>query len=84
MRHSAYKREKDTFICANIQVINTILKVNKDNSQTLKCINHLLTFLSHCKLPCMYNGELAREIRVDISRPEIQRRMGEFGKQKPA
>ena len=48
MRHSAYKREKYTFICANIQVINTILKVNKDNSQTLKCINHLLTFLSHC------------------------------------
>ena len=48
MRHSAYKREKYTFICASMQVINTILKVNKDNRQTLKCMYHLLTFLSHC------------------------------------
>ena len=37
MRHSAYKREKYTFINANIKVINTILKVNRDNRQTLKC-----------------------------------------------
>ena len=36
MRHSAYKREKYTFICASMQVINTILKVNRDNRQTLK------------------------------------------------
>ena len=36
MRHSAYKREKYTFINANINVINTILKVNRDNRQTLK------------------------------------------------
>ena len=45
MRHSAYKREKYTFICASMQVINTILKVNRDNRQTLKCMYHLLTFL---------------------------------------
>ena len=31
MRHWAYKREKYTFIKANIKVINTILKVNSDN-----------------------------------------------------
>ena len=31
MRHWAYKREKYTFIKANIKVINTILKVNRDN-----------------------------------------------------
>ena len=31
MRHSAYKREKYTFVNANIKVINTILKVNRDN-----------------------------------------------------
>ena len=31
MRHWAYKREKFTFINANIKVIITILKVNKDN-----------------------------------------------------
>ena len=31
MRHLAYKREKYTFINANIEVINTILKVNRDN-----------------------------------------------------
>ena len=37
MRHSAYKIEKYTFVNANIQVINTILKVNNDNTQTLKC-----------------------------------------------
>ena len=43
------QKKKDTFICANIQVINTILKINRDNRQTLKCINHtswnLLAFL---------------------------------------
>ena len=48
MRHSAYKREKYTFINANIQVINTILKVNGENGQTLKCKHYSLTFLSHC------------------------------------
>ena len=31
MSHWAYKREKYTFINANIKVINTILKVNRDN-----------------------------------------------------
>ena len=36
MRHSAYEREKYTFICASMQVINTILKVSRDNRQTLK------------------------------------------------
>ena len=34
MRHSAYKREKYTFINATIKVINTISKVNRDNRQT--------------------------------------------------
>ena len=37
MRHSAYKKEKYTFINVNIRAINTILKVNRDNRQTLKC-----------------------------------------------
>ena len=37
MRHSAYKREKYTFINVNIKVIKTILKVNRGNKQTLKC-----------------------------------------------
>ena len=31
MGHWAYKREKYTFIKANIKVINTILKVNRNN-----------------------------------------------------
>ena len=31
MRHWAFKIEKYTFINANIKVINTILKVNRDN-----------------------------------------------------
>ena len=31
MRHCAFKRKKYTFINANIKVINTILKVNRDN-----------------------------------------------------
>ena len=38
MRHSAYKKGKYTFICANIQAINTIMKIIRDNKQTLKCI----------------------------------------------
>ena len=45
MRHSAYKREKYHFINANINVINTILKVNRDNRQTLKCKLYSLIFL---------------------------------------
>ena len=36
MRHLAYKREKYTCICASMQVINTVLNVNRDNKQTLK------------------------------------------------
>ena len=44
MRHSAYEREKYTFINANIEVINTILKVNRDNRQTLKCKHYSLAF----------------------------------------
>ena len=37
MRHWAYKREKYTFINANIRVINIILKIIRDNRQTFKC-----------------------------------------------
>ena len=49
MRHSAYKREKYTFVNANIKVINTILKVNRDKWHTLVCIKrYSLTFLWHC------------------------------------
>ena len=48
MGHWAYKREKYTFINANIKVINTILKVNRDNWHTLKCKHYSLTFLWHC------------------------------------
>ena len=48
MRHWAYKREKYTFIKANIKVINTILKVTTDNWHTLKCKHYSLTFLQHC------------------------------------
>ena len=47
MCHSAYKREKYAVINTNIKVINTILKVNRDNRQTLKCKHYSLTFLSH-------------------------------------
>ena len=50
MRHWAYKREKYTFINANIKVINTILKVNRDNWHTLKCKHYSLIFLWHCTL----------------------------------
>ena len=48
MRHSAYKRENYTFINANIKVINTILKVNRDNRQTLQCKHYSLTFVWRC------------------------------------
>ena len=42
----ANKREKYTFtINANIKVINTILKVNRDNRHTLKWKHYSLTFL---------------------------------------
>ena len=34
MRHSSYGREKYTVICANLQVINTIMKGNRDNCET--------------------------------------------------
>ena len=34
MRQTSHKREKHTFICANLQVINTILKADRDNTQT--------------------------------------------------
>ena len=37
MRHSAYKRERYTFVNASIKVINPILKVSRDIKQTLKC-----------------------------------------------
>ena len=40
--------KKNTFITANIKVINTILKVNRDNKQILKCKHYSLTFLWHC------------------------------------
>ena len=46
MRHSAYKRETYTFITAHIKVINTILRVNRDNRQTLKCKHYSLTFVT--------------------------------------
>ena len=48
MRHWAYKREKYTFINTKIKVINTILKVNRDNWHTIKCKHYSLTFLRHC------------------------------------
>ena len=44
MRHWAYKREKYTFLNANIKVINTILKVNRDNWHSLKCKHYSLFF----------------------------------------
>ena len=44
IRHT--KEKKYTFINANIKVINTILKVNTDNRQTLKCKRYSLTFLT--------------------------------------
>ena len=48
MRHSAIKLEKYTFINSNIQVINTILNVNRDNRQTFKCKHYSLKlFLWH-------------------------------------
>ena len=45
MRHSTHKREKYTFINANIKVINTIFNANSNNRQTLKCKHYSLTFL---------------------------------------
>ena len=45
LRHSTYKREKYTFINANIRVINIILKIIRDNRQTFKCKRYSLTFL---------------------------------------
>ena len=48
MRHWAFKIEKCTFINANIKVINTILKLNRDNWHTFKCKHYSLTFLWHC------------------------------------
>ena len=36
MCHLAYKREKYTFICASMQVINTILNVNRETNIKVK------------------------------------------------
>ena len=46
--HWAYKREKYTFINVNIKVVNTILKVNRDNWHTFKCKHCSLKFLWNC------------------------------------
>ena len=35
MHQSSYKREKYTFICANLRVINAILNVSGDNKQNI-------------------------------------------------
>ena len=43
LRHSTYKREKYTFINANIRVINIILKIIRDIRQKLKCKHYSLT-----------------------------------------
>ena len=40
--------KKYTFINANIKVINTMLKVNRDNRQTLNWKHYSLKFLWHC------------------------------------
>ena len=48
MRHWAYKREKYTFINANIRVISIIFKIIRDNRQTFKCKRYSLTSLWHC------------------------------------
>ena len=45
LSHSTYKREKYTFINANIRVINIILKIIRDNRQTFKCKRYSLAFL---------------------------------------
>ena len=45
LRHSTNKREKFTFINANIRVINIILKNIRDNRQTFKFKRYSLTFL---------------------------------------
>ena len=45
LRHSTYKREKYTFINANIRVINIILKITRDNRQTL-FINIFMTLFA--------------------------------------
>ena len=47
LRHSTYKREKYTFINTNIQIINIILKIIRENRQTFKCKRYSLTFLWH-------------------------------------
>ena len=44
LRHSTYKREKYSFINANIRVINSILEVIRDNWHTLKCKLYSLFF----------------------------------------
>ena len=48
IQHWAYKREKYTFIHVNIKVVNTILKVNRDNWHTFKCKHCSLKFLWNC------------------------------------
>ena len=46
--HSITLRSEKYTFNANIKVINTILKVNRDNWHTLKCKHYSLTFLWHC------------------------------------
>ena len=48
LRHSTYKREKYTFINANIRVINIILKMIRDNRQTLKCKHYYYFYDTNC------------------------------------
>ena len=66
MRHSAYKREKYTFINANIKVINTILTYIK--VQTLihyhfyDTVCNSIAFLDNLKMDKTNNNELVQSI----------------------
>ena len=59
IRYSANKREKrHAFICVNIQVINTILKVNRDNRQTLMRLYNRLSvhYIQYSKIDFQLNN----------------------------
>ena len=71
MRHWAYKREKYTFINVNIKDINTILKDNRDNWNTLKCklydtVCNSIAFLDNLRMDKTNINALVQSIECSL------------------
>ena len=66
MRHWANKREKYTFINANIKVINTILKVNRDNWHFYDTVCNSIAFLDNLRKDKTNINKLVQSIECSL------------------